>query len=158
MRWFGEAADEVLEHATDARVVVQCDSQNGALAQPVERRSGGDGAQVVQTFFVVCAAEPVNGIAAVLAFAFEVVNLHARDLITCGIAQQEDREVSCFDCHAICCCADKHNGVADRVHRAMKLANRRIDSNARTHVEGVCRPVRRLTRARSRLSCLELAP
>ena len=95
---------------------MQRNSQYGAFAQHIERRRGGDCAQVIQTLFVVCASEPVNGIAAVLAFALEVVNLHACNLIARWITKQKNREATCFDGHAASGRTDKHGCVTNRVH------------------------------------------
>src|SRR6185369_2846541 len=115
-------------------VVVQSDAEHSAFAQHVERSGGGKRTQVVETLFVVCTAHPVHGITAVLAFALEVVNLHACDLITRWITQQKNREISCFNSHTVRRCADKNSSVAHRVHGAIKLTNGRIDSHTRSHV------------------------
>ena len=139
MCWFGEL---LTKHPADSRIVVQRDAEHGTFAQHVERCGGGDGAQVVKTLFVIRAAEPVNRIAAVLTFALEVVNLHARDLIAGRIAQQEDREITCFNRDSGRIRADEDGRIAHRVDRAIEIMNIGIDGNAGTHVESVRRPVR----------------
>src|ERR1044072_2091599 len=132
-------ADELLEHLVHAPVVVDGERDGRRLNNPFRAWRFDEAEYVIQTLLVAGAAEPVDGIIAVFVFAFEVVNLGARNVAALRVVQEEEAEVARLDGDAVNL-TPEDGRPAEAVHAPAELFEVGVDGDARAHIEGVGHP------------------